>query len=330
MKLSRLAITIVLVVSMNMAAHTGFFGYSGGTVFAQGERTLDSPMPSFENRYETDHFILKWTNKSSHSGDNIKDPQIIKDTAGYLEEAWTKYTELFGRKPYTVPGHDKIEVVFRDFDCFGVADPPEGPIQFNSDAWVKNKGIRQPTSAHELFHKMQYAYGYKTVWKPQRPYQWFTEGTAAWSEVFVWGRVSRTLKMDTLFRDANMDLYQADATAMPFWIYFVGGNHEHPNNHLMVELFEKCEQLGNEKRALNEVIKETYGSVDDFFKAFARDRKNGFWNDALDISYKSILGPEGQDLVEEVKNIQKANYGRRSNAEPQWQVESGLGRLDTK
>jgi hypothetical protein len=306
MKLSRLAITIVLVVSMNMAAHTGFFGYSGGTVFAQGERTLDSPMPSFENRYETDHFILKWTNKSSHSGDNIKDPQIIKDTAGYLEEAWTKYTELFGRKPYTVPGHDKIEVVFRDFDCFGVADPPEGPIQFNSDAWVKNKGIRQPTSAHELFHKMQYAYGYKTVWKPRKPYMWFTEGTAAWSEVFVWGRVSRNCKVDTIFKDTNMDLYHADDMAMPFWIYFVQGNHEHPNHHLMVEFWEKCEQLHNERLALNEVIQETYGPVDDFFKEFTKNRKNGFWSDvACDVRYRCILGPEGNDLVGEVKNIQK-------------------------
>ncbi len=92
------------------------------------------------------------------------------------------------------PGRDKIEVVFRDIDCYGVADPPDGPIQFNSHAWVNNSGIRKPTSAHELFHKMQYAYGYKTRWKPQKPYQWFTEGTAAWSEVFVWGRVSRNLQ----------------------------------------------------------------------------------------------------------------------------------------
>ena len=112
---------------------------------------------------------------------------------------------------------------------------------------------------------MQYAYGYKTKWMPQKPYQWFTEGTAAWSEVFVWGKVSRNCKVDTLFKDTRMDLYQADTTALPFWIYFVQGNHEHPNNHLMVEFFEKCEQLHDERLALNEVIKETYGSVDGFF-----------------------------------------------------------------
>jgi hypothetical protein len=301
MKLTRLAAAILLGVFMSMAACIGC-APSGGTVFAQ---TLDSAMPSFENRYETDHFVLKWTNKSRYSNDNISDPQIIKETAGYLEEAWTKYTDLFGRKPYTAPGLDKIEVVFRNIDCFGVADPPDGPIQFDSVAWVNNKGIRQPTSAHELFHRMQYSYGYKTRWMPQKPYQWFTEGTAAWSEVFVWGRVSRNCKVDTLFKDTRMDLYQADVTAMPFWIHFVQGNHEHPNNHLMVEFFEKCEQLHNPKLALNEVIKETYGSVDGFFMAFAKDRKKGFWSDVCEVPYKCILGPDGQDLVGEVKNIQK-------------------------
>jgi hypothetical protein len=286
-----------------MVASTGFAS-SVGTACYQ-DNTVDSNMPSFENRYETDHFVLKWTNRNGFSRDNIGDPQIVKDTAGYLEEAWDKYTALFGRHPYTAPGRDKIEVVFWDIDGYGVSDPPDGPIQFNADAWVKNKAIRKPTSAHELFHKLQYAYGYKTKWHPQKPYQWFTEGTAAWSEAFVWGMVSNDCKVDTLFRDTDMDLYEADYTAMPFWIYFVQGNHENPNNQLMVKLFEKCEQCQDERLALNEVIKETYGSVDGFFSAFAKERRNGFWSDACAIPYKSILGPDGNDLVTEVKNFQR-------------------------
>jgi hypothetical protein len=262
-------------------------------------------MPSFENRLQTDHFVLRWTNQSRHSEDNISDRQIIKDTAEYMEIAWGKYVSLFGRKPYMAPGRDNIEVVFRDMDCYGVSDPPNGPIQFNSYAWVNNRGIRQPTSAHELFHKMQYAYGYKTSWKPKEPYLWFTEGTAAWSEVFVWGRVSRTCKVDTIFRDTKLGLYQADDMAMPFWIYCVQGNHPNPNNAFIVKLFEKCEQLRDERLALNEAIKETYGSVDDFFKSFAKDRNNGFWADTCENPYSCILGPDGKDMVKEVKDIQK-------------------------
>ncbi len=262
-------------------------------------------MPVFESRFETEHFILKWTNRSTHSRDNIKDPRVIRETAEYLETAWKKYAALFGRTPYTAPGKSKIEVVFKDLDCYGIADPPDGPIQFNAYAWMKEKGIRQPTSAHELFHKMQYAYGYKTKWRPNRPFTWFTEGTAAWAEVYVWGRVSRACKVDEIFKDTSMDLYEAEETAMPFWIYFVQGNREKANDELMVKLFERAEQLKDERQALNEVVLEAYGSVDLFFASFSKDRRKSFWGESCALPYKCILGPDGKDLVEKVKSIQQ-------------------------
>ncbi len=272
---------------------------------AGGQNNTDSDMPALENWLETEHFVLRWTNHSRHLKDNIADPAIIEETSRYLEIAWNKYVDMFGRKPYTAPGHDKVLVVFRDIDCYGLADPPDGPIQFNSCAWVKKPGIRQPTSAHELFHKIQYAFGYKTQWRPEKPYLWFTEGTAAWSEVFVWGRVSRTCKVDTIFRNTKLDLYEADDMAMPFWIYFVGGNSEKPNNQLMVKLLEKCEALKDVKKALLEVIQETYGPPDKFFAAFAKERKNGFWSDECSVPYSCILGPDGNDMVDKVKSYQK-------------------------
>jgi len=298
------AVFLVLFISLS-ACSTSFQGGFGG-----GNHTVDSAMPVFENRMETDHFVLQWTNKSSDSNDNIGDRSIVEETADYLETAWAKYVSFFGRKPYTPPGIDKVHVVFRDIDCYGVADPPDEPIQFNAAAWVKNRGIRQPTSAHELFHKLQYAYGYKTKWHPQKPYMWFTEGTAAWSEVFVWGRVSRTCKVDEIFKDTKLDLHEADDMAMPFWIYFVGGNQDHSDNKLMVTLFEKCEKLGNERLALDEVILENYGPRDKFFAAFANQRKNNFWGNCCD-PYKCILGPEGNDLVSEVKSLQ--NKGKKGS-----------------
>ena len=78
----------------------------------------------------------------------------------------------------------------------------------------------------------------------------------------------------------------------------------------MVKLFEKCEQLGDVKRALNEVLTEAYGSADGFLMSFTRERKNGFWSDACYTPYKCILGPDGNDLVKEVKDMQKK--GNRS------------------
>lgn len=290
-------VTLAILSACSPAAFQG--GYPGEF------HTADSQMPIFENRLETEHFVLKWTAKSSDSRDNISDPGVIRETADYLETAWDKYFELFGRKPYTPPGSDKVEVVFRDMDCYGVADPPDGPIQFNSGIWMKMSGVRRPTSAHELFHKLQYAYGYKTRWLPEKPYMWFSEGTAAWSEVFVWGRVSRTCKADEMFKHCDLDLYYADDMAMPFWIYFVRGNRQDADNRLMVRLFEKCEELGNVKEALNAVIQENYGSVDKFYADFAKARKSGFWAGDCGEQYKCILDPDGKDLVNEVKSMQK-------------------------
>ncbi len=85
MKLAKLTIVILVAVIINMTASIGFAPVIEALA---NDRTVDSPMPFFENRYETDHFVLKWTNRSRHSEDNISDQQIIKDTAEYLETAW--------------------------------------------------------------------------------------------------------------------------------------------------------------------------------------------------------------------------------------------------
>ncbi len=274
----------------------------------ESQCTIGNVPPSFENQLETEHFILKWTNKSSHIADNISDPKIVKETAGYFETAWEKLTGLFGRNPYLPPDGSKIEVIFHDLDCYAYADPPEGPIELNSSVWKRMPSIRQSTSAHELFHKLQYAYGFKTRWVPDKPMLWFTEGTAAWAEVFVWGRVSRSCKIEDMFKDTNVDLYQAEDMALPFWIYLVSGNSGAPNDKIMVKLFEKCEEeKWDVKKALSKVIEDSYGSADDFFKRFAIERRNGFWPEtpSQSCNYTRILGPDGKDLVSEIKKYQR-------------------------
>ncbi len=276
-----------------------------------GETTADGPqyvIPSFEKQIETEHFVLKWTNSSSNAADNLNDPEIVRQTAGYFEAAWDKLTGLFGRTPYTPPGSSKISVIFHDLDCYAYADPPEGPIELNSGVWMRMPSIRQSTSAHELFHKLQYAYGYKTLsGPPKEPILWFTEGTAAWAEVFVWGRVSRNCKIEAMFKDTKINVFDAEDMALPFWIYFVSGNSSAPRNQLMVKLFEKCEEeKWDVKKALFDVIRDTYGTVDSFFFRFALARRDCFWQDPVSepSNYTRILGPDGVDLAAEIREYQ--------------------------
>ena len=42
------------------------------------ETDIDDATPDFENSHETDHFILRWTNSSTHTADNISDSSIIE------------------------------------------------------------------------------------------------------------------------------------------------------------------------------------------------------------------------------------------------------------
>ena len=176
---------------------------------------------------------------------------------------------------------------------------------------MRMPSIRQSTSAHELFHKLQYAYGYKTRWPPRQPLLWFTEGTAAWAEVFVWGRVTRNCKIEGMFYNPGINLFDAEDMALPFWIYFVSGNSGAPNDRLMVKFFEKYEvENGNVKAALFEVIRDSYGSADSFFRRFAHERQNGFWLETVlhPCNYTRILGPDGKDLVAEIKEYQRKRH----------------------
>jgi hypothetical protein len=309
-RLSRLMpIFILILLAAWGSSLQGAYALGDTAVSAASPNAIASP--TFENQLETEHFILRWTNNSSHTEDNIGDPDIVRETAKYFETAWDKLTGLFGRKPYLPPGVNKIGIVFKDLDCYAYADPPEAPIELNSVVWMSRPTVRQSTSAHELFHKLQYAYGYKTRWAPRRPLLWFSEGTAAWAEVFVWGRVSRDCKLEDMFMDPNLALYDAEDMALPFWIHFISGNRGTPQDKLMVRFFEACEQTGDVHEALSRVIRAAYGSVDHFFLRFALARKTNFWQPAAPkgSSYTRILGPEGKDLVAKIKEYQSVKRG---------------------
>jgi hypothetical protein len=273
------------------------------------EADIDDATPTFENEHETDHFILRWTNSSSHAADNIADASIVEDTGGFLETAWDQYEDTFGRTPYVPADAEKMEVVFQDISGIGLASPPDGPIQFDSATWIAEPGVRQPTSAHELFHKLQYAFGYRTKHTPSGDYKWFSEGTASWSEVFVWQRVSGDYKMLGLFSNPDLNLYNASYRALIYWIFFDARQKDSATDNAIADLLQKYEALDAataypERVAYEEVIEEdwpennVYGQVDNFFALFARDRRLGHWRiGPTGLVYPTILDPDGNDIV---------------------------------
>ncbi len=247
------------------------------------EADIDADTPNFENSAEIDHFILKWTNQSANSDDNIADDSIVTETGDFLETAWSRYHDTFDRDPYVPAGETKIEVNFHDIAAYGIASPPDGPIQFNSWAWVDLPGIRRPTSAHELFHKLQYSYGYRTVHLPTWPYKWFSEGTASWAEVFVWQRISSAYKLHTMFESPDQCLYDLSYSALPFWIFFQSRQQSSAADNPIVPYLQNYLASGDDELVLAQTIENewapnnVYRLLPHFFALFARERAIKAW-----------------------------------------------------
>ncbi|MBI4614705.1 MAG: hypothetical protein HY720_13930 [Planctomycetes bacterium] len=274
----------------------------------QIEADLDGELPALESSYETPegHFLLRWTNQSAKTSDNIADPAIVENTGAYLEAAWTKYVAKFAKEPYVPAGKTKIEIVFFDIPGFlGVASPPDGPIQFNSAQWVAKPGIRKPTSSHELFHKLQYAFGYKTNPLAESG-KWFSEGTASWAEVFATGSVSKAGKVTDLFDVSDIGLIEKTSyNSLPFWIFFESRLQTVPGYCAMVTFLQKYEATGKLEASLTETIVEDgpaqsvyFSDLDDFFALFARERFRGAWRTTPSGAklYPVILGPDGKPI----------------------------------
>ena len=189
---------------------------------AEIEGEIDETLPLMQLEHSTDeHFVLKWTNNSNHAADNITDRTIVEQTGEFLESAWTKIESLFSETPYVPLGSDRIEVVFHDIGIYnGFADPPDGPIHLNSLKWNQQPGIRRAVAAHELFHKLQYKFGYRNPWPSSETTSWFSEGMASLAELFVGSQVSSAQKLLDLFEKPHKTLLSASYAAMPFWHFF--------------------------------------------------------------------------------------------------------------
>jgi len=269
------------------------------------EADIDADLPTFDHNTETTHFILRWTDSSANSADNITDSSIITETGNFLETAWGMYNTAFARAPYVPAGGTKIEVVFYDIGgYYGVASPPDGPIQLSSNSWVATPAIRRPVSAHELFHKLQYAFGFRTSWDPPAKYKYYSEGLCSWAEVFVWQCLSGKSKLTDMFTNPNLNLYDASYNALPFWVFFDARQKSSPTDNPILHYLTTCEPTGDLKAALDQVIGEewppnnVYSKLGNFYALFARGRRIGDWRTGpVGTLYPNILAPDGTAIA---------------------------------
>jgi hypothetical protein len=234
-----------------------------------------------ENKYcATEHFFASWYSKDIGStNENALPDRLVYQTLRDLEDAYNKYFELFEREPelYTFSPllENVIEIKFSNIPGRGVTSSAWRWIEFSSQAWIDSRGsISRPTSAHELFHRIQYTYGYRTL-PGHETDDWFGEGTASWAELFVWNQVSSASKVSHFYDFPEQDLVEYFVTENPgksagFWFFW--DSHLLPGEHAMKHFMEAYQRNGKIEETLNVLLEKVYGPA--FFERLV-DRYTG-------------------------------------------------------
>ena len=257
---------------------------------------LDGLLPTLDGTpVETEHFILRWSQNSPNELDNIDDIELVKRTANALERAYSFLSTIAGREPFRPSSVAKIEVVFRHIaEGSGRADPPEGPLLFRASDWNHNPGMIEPTATHELFHKLQYSFGYRGLHLPSASDGWFFEGTASIPEVLLWNRVSVESKLRLAYEQSIVALGSLSYASLPFWLFGCGQCAD--QGVAIRSMLETYERTGSTRFATESFVKSVSEAshlseeIHDFFLEFsiARALGNTWPSSVLDINDRTI------------------------------------------
>jgi len=178
------------------------------------------------------HFELHWFNG---------DPAGYgPDLSALLETLWGEYTGGFGREPYRRNRRGRIAVHILDLGRLRGDTTVSGDVIRLNRRYLDAPGgaassQRKALAAHELFHRVQYAFGFRRrPAEPAPPYQWFSEGTAGWAEDLFAGTVTSAAKTLGLYRVANAGLFRSSYFSQPFW----RDNFSVPNMRTFLENLE--------------------------------------------------------------------------------------------
>jgi hypothetical protein len=111
---------------------------------------------------------------------------------------------------------------------------------------------RKALLVHELFHRIEYAYGFRRL-ELERPFQWYSEGLASWAEYHYGETITSDQKTLGFTRVSRAGLYGASYFAMPFWLDVAeDSNFGKPLLRTFLEEFER--NGGKGKQALQKAM----------------------------------------------------------------------------
>jgi hypothetical protein len=256
---------------------------------------LAEAVPAIWQTRETEHFVLRWTDSDPDPLHNIADPALNDEAAVLFELAWHSLEAAFGVAPFVPPGMNRIEVDFLDLpnDSEGQTTP-RGPIQLDAPKWQADSALRAPLAAHELFHRLQYAFDFRVTWaQTATGIDWFSEGTARWAEVFVHQQLTNAAWLTDWMAFPHLDFLGLGSYVLPFWIF---SDARHRPIFAMLDLLQSCKAQQDARQGLEAALGPN--AFGDFFALFAAEAWKGELKRKPDgqILYPQILGPNGQPI----------------------------------
>jgi len=191
----------------------------------QVDALVDAFTPNLPDVYTSGHFKFYYTTSDTDPNNNVT-LEEIKATATILNNAWNNYVTNFTTpKHYVVSGGccaDKkmidVKVYYLGSTLYGSTSSSWDHINLNSKYVVKDTCKRKTTPVHELFHRVQYSYGYVTGTANM---SWAVEGTAAWSQKYKAPQVGDWMtRMNSGLNAPDRQLVSGRSyNACHFWCY---------------------------------------------------------------------------------------------------------------
>ena len=198
---------------------------------------------------ESTYFHVSYTT----TGGSAVTKAVAQSTAADLDSHYLLYKGLFGKAPYqTSTTHGKQNVEIHDINGDGYVTR-SGPINLDN-ASMNNSHNRPWTTAHELFHCVEFAFGLDTAGHDGA--DWFVEAAANWAATFALNGV-----VDGFWGDftsyQTTSIFAESYEAFPLWVYlngFLSQSVTHQSNIWDVKTFLETYESGGDSMAALQTI----------------------------------------------------------------------------
>ncbi len=202
--------------------------------------------PALEREKTIGHFRFHWTEVSGNANDNTNEANVDA-TAAELNNCWNRYVADF-REPKAdlIGGVRLIEVdVFDNPSLHGSTSSFSNRIFLNSRTVVNDNCRRRTTSAHELFHRVEYSYGYVTGTAGQTWWVGWVEALGSWPQEYYAPDVDDYInRVNSGLMNPGRTLLTRSYDACHYWKY------------LGEQLSKRSAAVATEEQAILEVLEE--------------------------------------------------------------------------